>query len=520
MSELSLYRKYRPQDFENFVGQEHVRTTILNAFKTDTLSHAYLFCGPRGTGKTTTARLIAKIVNCENLNVNEPCNNCEICKGISTGQLIDLIEIDAASNRGIDEIRELRDKINFLPTLAKKKVYIIDEVHMLTKEAFNALLKTLEEPPQHVLFILATTEAHKIPETIISRCQRFDFKRIPDQQIVERLKFVCTQENFSFEKESLTIIAERANGGLRDALTLLEQVVIDQKIETEKVKEIIGFTGDKTIAEIVDTLLKSDANAGLNIINEVYNRGFDLTQLNKDIIQHLRSLMLSELKKNAKVNSNILHWIEIFQQALVDSKISPIPQLALEIAFVKACNASVLINKSESITPSVQINSSSEPTPKKTEVQSETPIAQIKEEPITDTPTAQPEPNIKEIKLDHELELSLETVKSKWPNIAQNIKSPLTKKLLIGSIPTKINSTELIISTNTNFQSEKLSEPANKNEIQDVFIELFQKNIEISFIKSEEQIANITSENGNQNSKHESELVEDVLNIFGGDIVS
>ena len=202
---MSLYQKYRPQEFDSLAGQEHVKKTLQQALRKNVVSHAYLFCGPRGTGKTTTARLIAKALNCPNFDAEtaEPCNKCDICESISNSSLIDVIEIDAASNRGIDEIRELKETIRFAPTLVKNKVYIIDEVHMLTNEAFNALLKTIEEPPENVFFILATTESHKVPETIMSRCQRFDFKRINHQALVDRLEFICQTEGLDFEREAL-----------------------------------------------------------------------------------------------------------------------------------------------------------------------------------------------------------------------------------------------------------------------------------------------------------------------------
>ena len=223
---MSLYLKYRPQNFSTLVGQEHAKKTIQSALKSQSLSHAYLFCGPRGTGKTSLARILAKGLNCTSPVAEiEPCNQCEICQSINAGKLVDLIEIDAASNRGIDEIRELREKIVFSPSQAKTKVYIIDEVHMLTKEAFNALLKTLEEPPSHAYFVLATTEAHKIPETIVSRCQQFSFSRIDVTDISRRLEEIAQNEGAKFEKNALDLIAKLSSGGLRDAIGLLEQMM-------------------------------------------------------------------------------------------------------------------------------------------------------------------------------------------------------------------------------------------------------------------------------------------------------
>jgi len=224
---MNLYQKYRPSSFKGLVAQEHVKLTLQNALKKNMLTHAYLFCGPRGTGKTSTARLLAKAINCENLDPKsfEPCNKCDVCTQINNGSLVDLIEIDAASNRGVDEIRDLRESVKFAPSQSKNKVYIIDEVHMLTKEAFNALLKTLEEPPKNVYFILATTELHKIPDTIVSRCQRFGFRRINIEDISNHLAYICKEEKVKADQKALDKVSLRSEGCMRDALSLLDQLI-------------------------------------------------------------------------------------------------------------------------------------------------------------------------------------------------------------------------------------------------------------------------------------------------------
>ena len=279
MESVSLYRKYRPHNFDNLVGQDYIRDTLTNALKGNRVSHAYLFSGPRGTGKTSAARLLAKALNCSNLTDGyDPCNECDFCQEINNGRLIDLIEIDAASNRGIDEVRDLKEKINFAPTRSKFKVYIIDEVHMMTKEAFNALLKTLEEPPDHVYFILATTEIHKIPETILSRCQRFDFKRINKKALMTRLSFIAQKEKIQAQDSALELITRYVDGGLRDAIGLLEQLSVDKKLEVEHVREILGLSHTSLILSLYDVLMNNDIKEALKIISELHNQGSDLKQ--------------------------------------------------------------------------------------------------------------------------------------------------------------------------------------------------------------------------------------------------
>ena len=295
----AFYRKYRPSTFTDVVGQKHITTTLENAVKSGKTSHAYLFTGSRGTGKTSCAKILSKAVNCLNPQNGNPCNECEICKGIDNGAILDIIEIDAASNNGVDNIRDLREEANFTPATAKYRVYIIDEVHMLSIGAFNALLKTLEEPPAHVIFILATTEVHKLPSTILSRCQRFDFKRIPPEDMAARLKEVAEKENLKLADDGAMLIARIADGAMRDALSLLDRCSsCEGVIDSAAVASSAGLAGREYIFELCDCILEKNSAKALEVIDKLYNDSCDMERLITELTSHFRNLMVSKAVKN------------------------------------------------------------------------------------------------------------------------------------------------------------------------------------------------------------------------------
>jgi len=335
------------------VGQDHIKDTLASQVKSGRIAHAYLFCGTRGTGKTTTARILAKAINCQNQKTGEPCNKCITCRDFMAGKSMDLIEIDAASNRGIDEIREIIEKVKFTPSIAQFKVFVIDEAHMLTREAFNALLKTLEEPPVHAVFILATTEPHKLPPTILSRVQRFDFKRISPRDIAKRLESIGKKEKIKIEKEATAAIVEAADGSFRDAESLLDQVAsyVGKKIKLSDVELILGVSNQKSIIELINHLVNKDSRSAITLINRLLNQGHDLSFFTKNTIEYLRKLILiktassdsEELftdpqkpKEQAEKLSaaQILKFIKSIIEAQREIKSSSIPQLPLEMAVV------------------------------------------------------------------------------------------------------------------------------------------------------------------------------------------
>ena len=360
MSYLVLSRKYRPQKFDEVIGQKHVTQTLQNALKSERLSHAYILSGPRGVGKTTTARILAKSLNCTEGEIAEPCGTCEICKEITEGRSLDVLEIDGATYRGIDKIRDdLQDYLRHPPMKSEYKVVIIDEVHMLTKEAFNALLKTLEEPPPNVVFIFATTQPNKVPPTILSRCQRFDFKRIPSAVIIEALKEISAKESIKIDENSLILISRKADGGMRDALSLLDQVISfsNGDIEYESILSMLGVVKEEVFFSITDLATTGNSEAAMNLVDELMSQGNDPQTLVMGLLEHLRSLLIvhtsqsadllestksiKELylaKKDDLTTSEIQRMLKMAQNTLSEFSKSVMPRMLFEMLMINICN--------------------------------------------------------------------------------------------------------------------------------------------------------------------------------------
>ena len=354
-----LYRKWRPQTFEEVYGQPHITATLKNELVSGRVAHAYLFTGSRGTGKTTCAKILSKAVNCLSPHDGNPCNECEICRGIDNGSVLDVIEIDAASNNGVDNIRDLRDEANFTPVKAKYRVYIIDEVHMLSAGAFNALLKILEEPPEHVIFILATTEVHKLPATILSRCQRFDFKRITPEDICARLQYVAQHENITLDSDAAQLIAKVADGALRDALSLLDRCcAVDEHITGEVVTKSAGLAGRDYLMRLSECIIDHDCSSALGIINELHMNSCDMERLCSEFMFHLRDLMIvktvrsaddilivtdDELKSLKSLAGRfsleeLLYDLSVIEETFSNIKRASNKRIPLEMAFVRLCS--------------------------------------------------------------------------------------------------------------------------------------------------------------------------------------
>ncbi len=565
---LALYQKYRPTKFSQVAGQEHVIRTLTNAIANKRIGHAYLLTGPRGTGKTTLARIFSKTINClepienkkgSNLRL-EPCNKCENCRSIMEGKTLDVVEIDAASHTGVDNIRQLRETVPIPPSLLKYKVYIIDEVHMLSIGAFNALLKTLEEPPKHAIFILATTELHKVPETIISRCQRFDITLLNQKQIVDYLRKIAEKEGVEIEDEALETIALEADGGMRDAQSILGQIISleDKKVTAKEVNDILGTSSRKIIIDFVKLLTEKKLAKALESIEKLQEEGINLRNFNKSVLSFLRIVLLSktsdeagkksavslseeQLKETKSISKklslrDVLELLDLFSRSFSQFKETIIPQLPLELATIKYCS-------DQELTPKVSIPSPSNPvtikaplannirkfekrsTPSpienkvisKPQIESKTlESAQKKEAPKADTPKTP----VLEMPTDLvKRKISLSEVLDNWFGILELIK-PENRSIhafLTNCNPCGVIDETIYIKTRYDFYKDKLSENENKLTVQKTTATILGAVLKIAFVTEKESSNMSFDEEESTDQNHN--ILHDAMKVLGGKII-
>lgn len=534
----ALYRAYRPQTFEDVVGQEHIIRTLKNQVENNNIGHAYLFTGTRGTGKTSTAKIFARAVNCINGINQEPCNECDVCRDILNDNIMDVIEIDAASNNSVDDIRELRESVKYSPAKAKYKVYIIDEVHMLSQGAFNALLKTLEEPPSYIIFILATTEPHKIPATILSRCQRFDFKRVTVKDMSDRMKKICLEENIDVEEKALNLISRNSQGALRDALSILDQCISfgDNKIEYKDVVELLGTVNIEQLFHMAECIINQDTKKSLQNLNEFVIWGKDIRNLINDLIDHFRNLMVCKVSNeldeiislpeetvnllkeqaNSVDMNDLIRILNILSTAQDNIKSSSNPRVLAEVTIMKLAqpmfeeSKEALIKRIENLEKTIESGNI------KVSVNS---MSNTKDDDVIENN------QVKEVVYENVKSEDVKLIEASWGKIRGNIKQDKQSKqmpvfFLLGDVQSfnvSNNILYLIYSDSFEFAKKRLSDPSTIDYIEKIIRETINRSFNIRVIL-ESEVNNISLEI--ENKKHDegedilrSIVSEDILEI-------
>ena len=531
----ALYRVYRPKTFGDVVGQEHIVKTLKNQIKNNNIGHAYLFSGTRGTGKTSTAKIFARAVNCLNPINEEPCNECEICIDTLNDNIMDIVEIDAASNNSVDDIRELRESVKYTPSKAKYKVYIIDEVHMLSQGAFNALLKTLQEPPSYVIFILATTEPHKIPATILSRCQRFDFKRVSSKDIASRMSYICKKENIEAEEKALSLIARNSQGALRDALSILDQCISfgNEKIEYNDVIELLGTVNIDELFELSQSIIDENTKKSLEILNEFIIWGKDIRNLINDLIDHFRNLMvckvskdldeiislpeesierLKEQSQNVNIN-DLIRILNILSETQDSMKSSSNTRILAEVTIMKIAqpmfdeSKEALIKRIENLEEKIESGNI-----KVSTVQIEQ-SKDVKSQIIEDNKV---EENKEDVAYEEVKSEDVRLVESSWKKITQKIKDD--RKLSVAALLKEVNTFNvkdnilyLIFNDNFSFARSRLNSKETIEYIESIIREVLNRSFNIQiYLKSEVASLNL-SETINKADEGE-EILKNIVN--------
>jgi DNA polymerase-3 subunit gamma/tau len=536
----ALYRRFRPKTFDQVLGQEHITTTLKNQIINGNIGHAYLFTGTRGTGKTSTAKIFARAVNCLNPVGGNPCNECDICKGILDESIMDVIEMDAASNNSVDDVRELREKVKYPPSKSKYKVYIIDEVHMLSKGAFNALLKTLEEPPAHLIFILATTEVEKLPQTILSRCQRFDFRRVTTKDIMKNMRDICSQLDIEIDDEALNLIARSSDGAMRDALSLLDQCISfsQGELSYDNALQILGLVGDDYLFNLVDAIIEKNLESALEIVDEINKKGKDINQFINDLIYHFRNLMIAKNSNSPALiidaqtdtikrytsqaeklkSSTIMDGVKIFSEAENQSKWSSQPRIILEMSIIKLMNTEnkgtleERIERIENILRNGDVSFY-----KKDRGNNENKVNIAKPEKKIDKKKTDQKVDLEKEKSSEETqydgELNLDTIKKEWPKILNSIKKvdvPVHVLLMDGKLKS-FKKDILTIAYRDEVHKEAVNKKERKECVEKIISRHFGREIRVEFITEEEH--------DEDDEESDRKLIKKVEDFFGKEYV-
>ena len=540
MGYTALYRKFRPLTFSEIVGQEHITRTLRNQIIANRVGHAYLFNGGRGTGKTSAAKILARAINCLNPKDGEPCNECEICKGAINGSLTDIVEMDAASNNSVEDIRAIREEVNFLPTKAKYRVYIIDEVHMLSTGAFNALLKTLEEPPEHVKFILATTEPQKLPATILSRCQRFDFKRISNDNIIKRLRIVCKESNIEITDEALNIISVLSEGAMRDTLSILERCIQDgeNKIDEDKIKDLVGIPKITYISQIVESIVKYDINQALESTEVVLKEGKDITNLLFEMIKYIKDILIykasnkldlyskEELEKIKQISEviskeRLINLVYQLSELENDIKWSTQKTILFQAGIIRLCNENAdkfidVSDRVDKIEKYLRNNKNNISTQRNT-IQQPLTRQVVSSNTMQNNSVEQQKNPIKKNTNQNNIKKFSNKSEEYWPQIVSDLKQ--SGKIVLYTNLMNTKATELNDMTvgiefpngMTPFGKTVLEKPENVREISNLVSIACGKEMQIKYISSNNTVHQLTKEEDLQNFANQSDIPFNII---------